>query len=100
MDKDDSIFIAGHRGLVGSAILRKLKEEGFSRLLMRARTELDLTNRPAVDEFFGRQKPVIVVVAAAKVGGIKANSDQPVEFLTENLLIQNNLICAAQAHGV
>ncbi len=100
MDKDDSIFIAGHRGLVGSAVLRKLKEEGFSRLLTRTRSELDLLNRAAVDEFFGRERPAIVVVAAAKVGGIKANNDQPVEFLTENLLIQNNLICAAHAHGV
>ena len=99
MEKDDSIFIAGHRGLVGSAILRKLSEEGFTRLLTRTRDELDLTNRTAVEEFFNREKPAIVVVAAAKVGGIKANNDQPVEFLTENLLIQNNLICAAHARG-
>ena len=99
MDKEDSIFIAGHRGLVGSAILRRLKEEGFSRLLTRPRSELDLLNRAAVEEFFGREKPAMVVVAAAKVGGIQANNDQPVEFLTENLLIQNNLICAAHAHG-
>jgi GDP-L-fucose synthase len=100
MDKDDSIFIAGHRGLVGSAILRKLSGEGFSRLLTRTRAELDLTNRSAVEEFFGNERPAIVVVAAAKVGGIKANSDRPVEFLIENLQIQNNLICAAHASGV
>jgi len=100
MEKDDSIFIAGHRGLVGSAILRKLRAEGFTRLLTRARAELDLQNRAAVEEFFGREKPAIVVVAAAKVGGIKANNDHPVAFLTENLLIQNNLISAAHAHGV
>jgi GDP-L-fucose synthase len=100
MEKDDSIFIAGHRGLVGSAILRKLSGEGFSRLLTRTRAELDLTNRSAVEEFFGNERPAIVVVAAAKVGGIKANSDRPVEFLIENLQIQNNLICAAHASGV
>jgi len=100
MDKNDSIFIAGHRGLVGSAVLRKLTGEGFSRLLTRARSELDLTNRAAVEEFFSREKPALVVVAAAKVGGIKANNDHPVAFLTENLLIQSNLIGAAHAHGV
>jgi GDP-L-fucose synthase len=95
MDKDDSIFIAGHRGLVGSAILRRLEAEGFTRLLIRGRFELDLRDRPSVDEFFAREKPAIVVVAAAKVGGIKANNDQPVEFLLENLQIQNNVIRAA-----
>src|SRR5678815_3003554 len=100
MEKDESIFIAGHRGLVGSATLRKLSAEGFTRLLTRTRTELDLTNRGAVEIFFHRERPAIVVVAAARVGGIKANNEQPVEFLTENLLIQNNLICAAQASGV
>ena len=100
MEKDESIFIAGHRGLVGSAILRKLSAEGFTRLVTRTRTELDLTNRGAVEKFFDRERPAIVVVAAARVGGIKANNEQPVEFLTENLLIQNNLICAAHASGV
>ena len=86
MDKDDSIFIAGHRGLVGSAILRRLTAEGFTRLLTRTRAALDLTNRGAVEKFFDQERPAIVVVAAAKVGGINANNDQPVEFLTENLL--------------
>jgi GDP-L-fucose synthase len=100
MEKDESIFIAGHRGLVGSATLRKLSAEGFTRLLTRTRTELDLTNRGAVEKFFHSERPAIVVVAAARVGGIKANNEQPVEFLTENLLIQNNLICAAHASGV
>ena len=99
MEKDESIFIAGHRGLVGSAVVRKLRDEGFTRLLTRTRVELDLTNRPAVEEFFAREKPAIVVIAAARVGGIKANNDRPVEFLFENLQIQNNLIPAAQAHG-
>ena len=100
MEKDESIFIAGHRGLVGSAILRKLNAEGFTRLVTRTRTELDLTDRGAVEKFFDRERPAIVVVAAARVGGIKANNKQPVEFLTENLLIQNSLICAAHASGV
>ena len=99
MDKTDSIFIAGHRGLVGSAILRKLREAGFTRLLTRDRSELDLQNRAAVEEFFAREKPAIVVVAAARVGGIKANNDHPVAFLTENLRLQNNLISAAHEHG-
>ena len=100
MEKDDSIFIAGHRGLVGSAIHRKLSAEGFRRLLTRTRAELDLTNRPAVDEFFVREKPAVVVMAAARVGGIKANNDEPVEFLLENLQIQNNIVHAAHENGV
>ncbi len=99
MKQDDAIFIAGHRGLVGSAILRRLEAEGFTRLLTRTRGELDLTNSAAVDEFFAREKPAVVVVAAAKVGGIKANSDRPVEFLLDNLQIQNNLIRAAHENG-
>jgi len=100
MEKDDSIFIAGHRGLVGSAVLRRLTAEGFTRLLTRSRAELDLTNSAAVDEFLADEKPKIVVAAAARVGGIKANNDQPVEFLLANLLIQNNLIRAAHESGV
>ncbi len=99
MKKDDAIFIAGHRGLVGSAILRRLEAEGFTRLLTRTRGELDLTKSAAVDDFFAREKPAVVVVAAAKVGGIKANSDRPVEFLIDNLQIQNNLIRAAHENG-
>jgi GDP-L-fucose synthase len=99
MEKDESIFIAGHRGLVGSAILRRLSADGFTRLLTRTRDEVDLTNRSAVEEFFTRERPAIVVVTAAKVGGIKANNDQPVEFLLENLQIQNNLIRAAHEHS-
>ena len=99
MENEDSIFIAGHRGLVGSAILRRLRANGCNRLLTRTRAELDLTNRPAVEDFFAREKPAIVIVAAAKVGGIKANAEQPVEFLLENLQIQNNLIRAAHESG-
>ena len=95
MEKDEPIFVAGHRGLVGSAIMRKLKAEGFRRLITRTRSELDLTNRVAVDKFFAAEKPAMVVLAAARVGGIKANSDEPVEFLIENLEIQNHVIRAA-----
>ena len=100
MEKDESIFIAGHRGLVGSAILRKLSAVDRTRLLTRTRAELELTNCGAVEKFFDRERPAIAVIAAAEIGGIKANNEQPVEFLTENLLIQNNLICAAHASGV
>ena len=99
MEKDDSIYIAGHRGLVGSALLRRLTNDGFTRLLTRTRAELDLTNREAVEAFFEKEKPAYVVAAAAKVGGIKANNDQPVEFLLNNLQIQNNLIRAAYENG-
>jgi GDP-L-fucose synthase len=95
MEKDEPIFVAGHRGLVGSAIMRKLKAEGFQRLITRTRSELDLTNRAAVDRFFAAEKPAMVVLTAARVGGIKANSDEPVEFLIENLEIQNHVIRAA-----
>jgi GDP-L-fucose synthase len=100
MAKVEKIFVAGHRGLAGSAIVRKLSAEGFTNLLTRSRTELDLANARAVEDFFRAERPGVVVMAAAKVGGIKANNDQPVEFLLENLQIQNNVIPAAHAHGV
>lgn len=91
----ERIFVAGHRGLAGSAITRELQAAGYTNLLTRTRAELDLRNRDAVREFFDKNRPGVVVVAAAKVGGIKANNDFPVEFLLENLTIQNNLIEAA-----
>jgi len=100
MEKNDPIYVAGHRGLVGSAILRRLLAEGFARLITRTRGELDLTNRTAVDDFFARERPAYVILAAARVGGIKANNDQPVEFLIENVQIQNNVIRAAYRSGV
>jgi GDP-L-fucose synthase len=100
MEKVEKIFVAGHRGLVGSAIVRKLGAEGFTNLLTRSRTEVDLANARAVEDFFRAERPSVVVMAAAKVGGIKANNDQPVEFLLENLQIQNNVIPAAHKHGV
>jgi GDP-L-fucose synthase len=100
VDKSDKIFIAGHRGLVGSALVRKLEHDGFKNLLTRDRAALDLRNAEAVDGFFATEKPALVVLAAAKVGGIKANNDLPVEFLVENLQIQNNITRAAHETGV
>ena len=100
MDKTDKIFVAGHRGMVGSALVRRFEAEAFCKLVTRERAQLDLTDESAVGKFFAGEKPVIVIVAAAKVGGIKANNDYPVEFLVENLRIQNNVIRAAQENGV
>ncbi|HMJ05888.1 MAG TPA: GDP-L-fucose synthase [Chthoniobacterales bacterium] len=100
MEKTDKIFVAGHRGLVGSAIARKLETDGYRNLLTRTRAELDLRNEPAVAEFFARETPDIVVLAAARVGGIKANSEFPVEFLLDNLRVQNSVLSAAHASGV
>jgi len=95
-----SVYVAGHKGLVGSALLRHLKKNGYRNILVRTRQELDLRQSDAVRNFFSQAKPEAVVVAAAKVGGIKANSDYPVEFLLENLQIQNNLIAASFEFGV
>src|SRR6266480_1806126 len=100
MHKSDKIFVAGHRGIVGSAIVRRLKAEGFSHLVTRDRSQLDLADESAVAKFFAEERPTIVLVAAAKVGGIKANNDFPVEFLLENLRIQNNIIRSAYEAGV
>src|SRR6266446_7468067 len=99
MDKSEKIFVAGHRGMVGSALIRLLESEGFSNLLVRDRSKLDLRDESAVTKFFAEQKPAVVILAAAKVGGIKANNDSPVEFLLENLRIQNNVIPAAYENG-
>ena len=99
MDKSEKIFVAGHRGMVGSALVRRLKSEGFSNLLVRDRSKLDLRDDSAVAKFFAEEKPSVVILAAAKVGGIKANNDFPVEFLLENLRIQNNVIQAAYENG-
>ena len=95
MDKSEKIFVAGHGGLVGSAIIRCFERQGFNNLPKRDRSELDLANEEAVRNFFAKEKPAIVILAAAKVGGIKANNDFPVEFLLDNLRIQNNVIHAA-----
>jgi len=99
LQKDETIFVAGHRGMVGSAIQRRLTKDGFTRVLGRTRAELDLLDRRAVRAFFEKERPAVVVDAAAKVGGILANNEQPVEFLLQNLTIQNNLIEAAADFG-
>jgi GDP-L-fucose synthase len=96
--KDAKTFVAGHRGLVGSAILRRLEASGHERILTRARAELDLTSQPHVEEFFAAERPEYVFLAAAKVGGILANSARPAEFIRENLLIQTHVIDAAWRH--
>lgn len=99
IEKDESIYVAGHRGMVGSAMVRRLEAGGFQNVLTRTRSELDLTDARAVREFFLNVCPSVVVVAAARVGGIVANHEEPVEFLLENLQIQNNLISAAHEAG-
>jgi GDP-L-fucose synthase len=94
------VFVAGHRGLVGHAVADDLRAAGYAGVVTRSRAELDLTDRDAVLRFFEEEEPALVVVAAAKVGGIKANFEYPVEFLLENLKIQNNVIEAAHKSGV
>ena len=100
MNKSEKIFVAGHRGMVGSALTRALEAAGFNKLIKRDRSELDLGDSEAVTKFFQNEKPEVVIFAAAKVGGIKANNEQPVEFLLENLRVQNNVIAAAHESGV
>jgi len=100
MKPSDKIYVAGHRGLVGSAIMRLLRSRGFNQLITRPRFELDLRDQSVVRSFFAQEKPDIAVLAAARVGGIKANSDAPVEFLIENVEVQNNAISAAYESGV
>lgn len=92
MEKESKIYVAGHRGLVGSAIVRKLAKEGYSNLLLKTRDELDLLNQQSVSEFFEKEKPDYVFLAAAKVGGILANKSRKADFIYENLQIQNNII--------
>ena len=100
LKKSDKIFVAGHRGMVGSALVRHLEAEGFTNLSNRDSSQLDLMNESAVMKFFLEEAPAVVILAAAKVGGIKANNDYPVEFLLENLRIQNNVIRSAYQTGV
>ena len=99
ISKSDRIFVAGHRGLVGSALVRALTAKGYANLLLRTHDELDLMNQAAVEAFFAAEKPDAVILAAAKVGGIGANSSYPVEFIAENLVIETNVIRAAYAAG-
>ena len=100
MEYKDKIYIAGHRGMVGSAIARKLQGEGFDNIISRTSSELDLRNQQLVDQFFSEEKPDYVFLAAAKVGGIHANNTYRASFLYDNLMIQNNIIHAAYENGV
>ena len=100
MNKNAKIYIAGHRGMVGSAILRKLKKEGFNNFVFRTSKELDLRSQAAVDAFFAEEKPDYVFLAAAKVGGILANNIYRAEFLYDNLMIEANVIHSAHVHKV
>lgn len=100
MLKKSKIYIAGHRGLVGSAILRKLKEKGYKNIIVKSHQELDLSNQTAVDTFFKKYKPEYVFLAAAKVGGILANKEKPAEFIYKNLMIAANVINAAYKYKV
>lgn len=100
MDKSARIYVAGHRGLVGSAIVRELKKQGYGNLIMRTHQELDLENQQAVAGFFAAEKPDYVILSAAKVGGIGANSTKPAEFIYKNLMIETNIIHSAYINGV
>ncbi len=99
-DVNQKIYIAGHRGMVGSAIVRNLEARGFNNIVTRTHAELDLTNQAAVKEFFKTENPDQVYFAAAKVGGIHANNTYPAEFIYDNLMVQNNVIHQAFVHGV
>ncbi|MES2087640.1 MAG: GDP-L-fucose synthase [Patescibacteria group bacterium] len=100
MEKNSKIYVAGHRGLAGSAIVRKLIAEGFTNLVLKTRSELDLLDQKAVAQFFEKEKPEFVFLAAAKVGGIMANNTHPAEFIYENLVVQTNVLHAAQKNNV
>ena len=100
MKKFSKIYVAGHKGLIGSAIIRKLKRMGYLRVITRTRKSLDLTDRRKVENFFSKEQPEYVILAAAKVGGIQANDSYPAEFIFENLMIQNNVIDLAWRYRV
>ncbi len=99
MNKQQTIYVAGHNGMVGGAVVRRLQQDGFQNLLLRSRSELDLINQSAVNKFFEAQKPDVVVFAAARVGGIHANNTYPAEFIYDNLMMATNAIQAAHQHG-
>ncbi|MBK2094464.1 GDP-L-fucose synthase [Francisella philomiragia] len=100
MHKDSKIYVAGHRGLVGSAIVKNLQSKGYTNLVLRTHAELDLTNQKAVEDFFKTEKPEYVILAAAKVGGIVANNTYRAEFIYDNIQIQNNVIHQSYVNGV
>ena len=99
INPDSKIYVAGHRGLVGSAVVRSLQKRGYDNIITRTRQQLDLTDAQAVRQFFAEQRPECVIDAAAKVGGIHANNSYPADFIRDNLLIQNNLIDNAWRAG-
>ena len=100
MQSNDKIFIAGHNGLVGSAIIRRLEAKGFKNLLTKSHSDLDLTDQALVLKFFKKEKPDFVILAAAKVGGIHANNIYPADFIYDNIMIQTNIINAAYKYQV
>ena len=100
MKKESKIYVAGHRGMVGSAIVRALRREGYENIVVRSHAELDLTDQRAVEEFFASEKPEYVFLAAAKVGGIAANAESPADFMYINMMLEMNVINAAWRHGV
>ena len=100
MEKESKIFVAGHKGMVGSAIVRELQRQGYVNIIMRSHGELDLTNQQAVNDFFQEERPEYVFLAAAKVGGIMANSKSPADFMYQNMMIEMNVIHAAWKTGV
>ena len=100
IDKKTKIYIAGHKGMVGSAVWRALESKGYSNLIGKTSSKLDLRDQKSVNEFYNLEKPEVVIDAAAKVGGILANKDYPYQFLMENMQIQNNLIDGAFKSGI
>lgn len=100
MDKDAKIYVAGHRGMVGSAIVRELRRQGYGNIVTRTHKELDLISQEAVDGFFADEKPEYVFLAAAKVGGIVANQSALADFMYDNMMLEMNVIHAAWKHGV
>lgn len=100
MEKDSKIYVAGHRGMVGSAIVRELRRQGYENIVTRTHAELDLTNQAAVEQFFSEEKPEYVFLAAAKVGGIGGNAAHPADFLWQNMTLEMNVIHSAWTNGV
>ena len=100
MNTSDKIYVAGHRGMVGSALFRNLQKQGYTNIIYRTSAELDLRNQQAVSDFFAKEKPEYVFLAAARVGGIHANNTFRADFIYENLMIQNNVIHSSYVNGV
>ena len=99
MDKNDKIYVAGHKGMVGSAIVRELERQGYTNIITRTHKELDLTRQDAVEKFFEEEKPQYVFLAAAKVGGIIANSESLADFMYDNMILEMNVIHSAWKNG-